>query len=65
MYDTRTTHSREVSQEIEKVFGEKVFRPIIKRSIKFADATVAGQPILTYAGESELAQAYRELAGEI
>jgi chromosome partitioning protein len=65
MYDARTTHAREVSEEIQKVFGEKVFRPIIKRSIKFADATAAGQPILAYAAESELAQAYRDLAGEI
>ncbi len=65
MYDPRTLHAREVSEEIEKVFGEKVFRPIIKRSIRFADATLAGESILTYARESEMAEAYRELAKEI
>jgi chromosome partitioning protein len=65
MFDSRTTHSREVSEEIEKAFGEKVLRSIIKRSVKFAEATVVGKPILAYAAETELAQAYRDLADEI
>jgi chromosome partitioning protein len=65
MLDARTTHGREVSEEIEKVFGEQVFQPIIKRTIKFADSTVAGEPILIYAKDSDVSQAYRELAKEI
>jgi chromosome partitioning protein len=65
MYDSRTTHAREVSEEIEKAFGDRVLRSIIKRSVKFAEATVVGKPILAYAGASELAQAYRDLAEEI
>ena len=65
MFDPRTTHGREVSEEIVKVFGAAVFAPIIRRSIKFADSTVAGQPVLTYAPTSEVADAYRQLAAEI
>jgi len=65
MFDSRTTHSREISEEIERLFGERVLRPVIKRSIKFAEATAVGKPIVGYAAESELAQAYRDLAGEI
>ena len=38
---------------------------VIKRTIKFADAAVEGEPILRYAKDSEAAQAYRELAQEI
>jgi chromosome partitioning protein len=65
MYDGRTLHAKEVSEEIEKIFGEIVFRPIIKRSIKFADAALAGEPILRYAADSELSEAYREVAKEL
>lgn len=65
MYDARTTHSRELSEEIEKVFGAQVFAPIIRRTVKFADSTVAGEPILSYAKSSDAAEAYREVAREI
>jgi chromosome partitioning protein len=65
MYDGRTLHAKEVSEEIEKVFGESVFRPIIKRSIKFADAALAGESILRYAADSELSEAYRAIAKEL
>ena len=65
MVDMRTTHCREVFEEIGQVGGEYVFKAFIRRTIKFADATAAGQPILSYAKDSEAAQAYRELAKEI
>lgn len=65
MFDGRTTHSREVSEEIEKAFGAQVFASIIHRTIKFADATITGEPILSYAKTSEAAEAYRQVAQEI
>jgi len=65
MYDKRTRHAREVLAEIEDVFGSQVYETVIKRTIKFADATAAGEPILTYAPSSDVAHAYRSLAKEI
>jgi len=65
MYDPRTVHSREIFDEIARVGGNQVFHTFIRRTIKFADATVEGEPILRYAKDSEAASAYRELAKEI
>ncbi|MBA7571980.1 ParA family protein [Candidatus Atribacteria bacterium 1244-E10-H5-B2] len=65
MHQVRTIHSTDVVEEIKKVFGGKVYDSIIKRTIKFADSSVAGQPLLIYAKKSEAADAYRELAKEV
>jgi chromosome partitioning protein len=65
MYDARTTHSREVLERIEQAFGDKVFRTTIGRTVKFPDATVAGQPITSFASSSTGASAYRQLAREV
>lgn len=65
MHDPRTTHSREVLERIESAFGEKVFRTTIGRTVKFPDASVAGQPITAFAASSTGAQAYRQLAREV
>ena len=48
-----------------EAFGDKVFETVIKRSIKFADATVAAEPITSYAGNHIGADAYRNLAKEL
>ncbi|HKS01545.1 MAG TPA: ParA family protein, partial [Arthrobacter sp.] len=65
MYDARTLHSREVISRLVEAFGDKVFETVIKRSIKFADATVAAEPITSYAGNHVGADAYRRLAKEL
>jgi chromosome partitioning protein len=65
MYDRRTLHAQEVVEEIGRVGGDQVLRAIINRTVKFADSTVAGEPILVYAKDSEAAQAYRDLAKEV
>jgi chromosome partitioning protein len=65
MYDARTLHSREVIARLVEAFGDKVFETVIKRSIKFADATVAAEPITSYAGNHVGADAYRRLAKEL
>ncbi|GFZ95639.1 ParA family protein [Nesterenkonia alkaliphila] len=65
MVDLRTTHSKEVIQRIVEAFGEKVFETVIKRSVKFPDATVAAEPITNYAAKHEGAKAYRQLAREL
>ncbi len=65
MHNTRTLHSREVVEELEKIFPDEVFQTVIKRTVKFADASLAGMPIIHYAKTSEAAEAYRELAKEV
>ncbi len=65
MYDARTVHGREVLGRVEDAFGDQVFRTVIGRTIRFAEAPVAGQSILTYATDSSGAAAYRELAKEV
>jgi chromosome partitioning protein len=65
MYDPRTLHSREVLDRLHEAFGQKVFRSVINRTVKFPDATVAQAPITTYAPESDAAEAYRTVAREL
>ncbi len=65
MFDARTLHSREVLERLHEAFGEKVFRSVINRTVKFPDATVAQAPITSYAPDSEAASAYRTVAREL
>ncbi|MGX6396372.1 ParA family protein [Rothia kristinae] len=65
MFDSRTLHSKEVLARIVEAFGDKVFDTVIKRTVKFPDATVSAEPILTYAPTHTGAIAYRELAKEL
>jgi chromosome partitioning protein len=65
MYDSRTLHTREVLASIVSGFGDKVFRTVINRTVRFPDATVAGEPITSFDSGSMAANSYRELAKEV
>ncbi|MBV1780466.1 AAA family ATPase [Paeniglutamicibacter sp. ABSL32-1] len=65
MYDPRTLHGREVVGRLVEAFGDTVFETVIRRTIKFADANVAAEPITTYAAAHPGAEAYRQLAREL
>ena len=65
MYDSRTLHSREVLQGVVQGFGDKVFHTVISRTVRFPDATVAGEPITRFDPASPGASSYRELAKEV
>jgi chromosome partitioning protein len=65
MYDSRTLHTREVLGRIVEAFGPKVFHTVINRTVRFPDATVAGEPITYFDPSSMGANAYRELAKEV
>ena len=65
MVDTRTLHSREVLQRLDEAFGDLVFTTRIHRTVKFPDASVATEPITSYAPNHPGAQAYRRLAREL
>jgi chromosome partitioning protein len=53
------------SDEIAAAFGSAVFGPTIRRTVKFADATAAGEPITTFASSSDASAAYRGIAKEL
>ena len=65
MYDPRTLHNREVLERVVQAFGDRVFHTVIRRTVKFPETTVAGEPITTYATTSPGATAYRSLAREV
>ena len=65
MHVSRTIHSTEVVAELQRLFGARVYEIVIKRTIKFPEASRAGQPLLRHAQDSEGARAYRQLAQEV
>jgi len=65
MFDGRTLHGREVMERLVQAWGDLVFHTVIRRTVKFSDSTVAGEPITTYASSSGGADAYRQLGKEV
>jgi chromosome partitioning protein len=65
MYSTGTIHHKEVLEEVQAVFGPKVFKSVIQKSIRFAEASVASQSLVEWAPEHKGTQSYRALAKEI
>ena len=65
MFDGRTLHGREVMERLVQAWGDTVFHTVIRRTVKFSDSTVAGEPITSYASASAGAESYRQLAREV
>ena len=65
MFDGRNNLGNEVSQQLAKHFGDKVYRTIIPRNVRLAEAPSHGQSIVQYDKASRGALAYLALAGEI
>lgn len=65
MYDDRTNLTRQVAGDLREFFEGEVFRTVIPRSVRLAEAPSHGQPILLYDVRSKGAEAYIKLAKEI
>jgi len=65
MHDGRTNLSNEVASEVRNFFGDKVYKSVIPRNIRIAEAPSFGQPILLYDHKSSGAHSYIKLASEI
>jgi chromosome partitioning protein len=65
MYDPRNTLSQQVSAQLQRHFGDKVYRTVIPRNIRLAEAPSHGLPVLGLDKASKGAQAYLALAGEM
>jgi chromosome partitioning protein len=65
MYDDRTNLTRQVAADLREFFRDEVFRTVIPRSVRLAEAPSFGKPILTYDPRSKGAESYIKLAKEI
>ncbi|MGB3946209.1 MAG: ParA family protein, partial [Candidatus Saccharimonadales bacterium] len=65
MVDSRTTLSSQVHEEIKKHFPGKVFKTVIPRNIRLAEAPSHGVPIGAYDRFSKGARAYKAVAKEV
>ena len=65
MYDPRISLTTEVSNQLAEHFGDKLYRSVIPRNIKLAEAPSYGLPVLHYDRQSKGALAYLALTGEI
>jgi len=65
MYDERTTLSKQVSSDLRSFFGQQVFRTVIPRNVRLAEAPSHGKPIIIYDIHSTGAASYLQLAREV
>lgn len=65
MYDGRTNLAQQVHEEIQRVFGEKVLKTIIHRSVKFSEASSYGLPVIFYDMKCRGAHNYMQLCQEV
>ena len=65
MYDPRNRLAVEVSSQLHEHFGDKVYRTVIPRNVRLAEAPSFGAPVMYYDKSSTGAKAYLALAGEI
>ncbi|CAM2954039.1 ParA family protein [Vibrio diazotrophicus] len=65
MYDPRNRLANEVSDQLKKHFGNKVYRTVIPRNVRLAEAPSHGKPAMYYDKYSAGSKAYLALAGEM
>ena len=65
MFDPRNTLAQQVSTQLLEHFGDKVYRTVIPRNVRLAEAPSFGVPALVFDKDSKGAQAYLALAGEM
>jgi len=65
MYDPRNRLAGDVSEQLQAHFGDKLYKTLIPRNIRLAEAPSHGLPIVCYDNQSRGAIAYQELANEI
>jgi len=65
MYDPRNRLANDVSEQLKRHFGDKVYRTVIPRNVRLAEAPSFGAPAMYYDKSSTGAKAYLALAGEV
>ncbi|MGB9006677.1 MAG: ParA family protein [Candidatus Aminicenantales bacterium] len=65
MFDDRTNLSKQVADEVKKSLGNMLYKTIIPRAVKLAEAPSHGKPVIYYDIKSKGAEAYLDLAQEM
>ena len=65
MYNSQSTLTQQVSQELESHFGDKVYKTIVPRNVRLAEAPSYGKPVIAFDRNSRGSQAYLGLAAEM
>ena len=65
MYDARTRLAEQVETEVREHFGSKVYKTVVPRTVRLAEAPSFGQPVIVFDSTSRGATAYRNLAKEV
>jgi chromosome partitioning protein len=65
MHDTRTRLADQVETEVREHFGTRVYKTVVPRTVRLAEAPSFGQPIIVFDPTSKGAKAYRKLAKEV
>lgn len=65
MYDARTNLSLQVVENVKENLNQTIYKSIIPRNVRLAEAPSHGKPIILYDSKSAGAEAYRELANEV
>ena len=65
MYDARTRLAEQVETEVREHFGDKVYKTVVPRTVRLAEAPSFGQPVIVFDSTSRGATAYRDLAKEV
>jgi len=65
MFDGRTNLSREVMEKIREYFGDKVYKTVIRKNVRLAEASSHGKPIVLYDPRSTGAEDYESLSKEV
>ena len=65
MYDSRTSLSNQVVDEVRAYFGDKTFKTLVPRTVKLSEAPSYGMPVISYAPNNKGAKAYMSLAKEV
>ena len=65
MFNAQSTLTQQVSNELENHFGNKVYKTIVPRNVRLAEAPSYGKPVIAFDKNSKGAQAYTALAKEI
>lgn len=65
MYDERTNLAQQVTENLKGFFSDKLFKTVIPRNIRLAEAPSHGKPVMLYDNRSKGTEAYRELAEEL
>ncbi|HKB28364.1 MAG TPA: ParA family protein, partial [Candidatus Limnocylindrales bacterium] len=64
-FDSRTNLAKDMLEELRVVGDHHVFNSIVRNTVKLGEAPLVGRPITVYAGHSDAARTYRELAREV